>query len=117
MKTGTLKAKSYAFAVKVVKVGYQLIEKKEFILSKQLIRSATSIGANAEEANGAYSKKDFHHKISISYKEGREARYWIMLLRHTDWLDKEKAQELLNDLEELLRMMGASLRTMRNQTK
>ena len=115
MRSGPIKEKSYAFAIKAVKLGYELINKKEFILSKQLIRSGTSIGANAEEAYGAYSKNDFHHKISISYKEARETSYWIRLLRDTDWLENEVAQSLLNDLEELLKLMGAALRTMRNQ--
>ncbi|MCH2216197.1 MAG: four helix bundle protein [Flavobacteriales bacterium] len=79
MKESILLTKSYEFAIEVVRLGDELIDKKEFILSKQLIRSGTSICANAEEAQGAYNKKDFHHKLSIAFKEAKETRYWIRL--------------------------------------
>ena len=73
--------KSYEFALTVVKLCYSIQnDKKEFILSKQLLRSATSIGANMEEAIGGQSNKDFLHKVSIAYKEARESHYWIRLI-------------------------------------
>jgi four helix bundle protein len=74
--------KSYAFAVRIVKVYQHLAEsKREYVLSKQLLRSGTSIGANVEEAIGGQSGKDFYAKLNISYKEARESHYWIRLLR------------------------------------
>jgi four helix bundle protein len=115
MADNVLRDKSYEFALKAVSLGYELIERREFILSKQFIRSATSIGANMEEAVGAYSKKEFHHKITISYKEARETKYWIRLLRDSKWIEENQAAKLLSDLEELLKMMGATIRTLKSQ--
>jgi len=81
MKENILRDKSYTFALNAIKVYKQLaFEQKEFILSKQFLRSATSIGANIEEAVGSQSKKDFLNKIFISYKEARETKYWLNLL-------------------------------------
>ena len=80
-----IQIKSYAFAVKIIKI-YQFLanDKKEFVLSKQLLRSGTSIGANIEEAIGGQSSKDFYAKLTIAYKEARETHYWIRLLRDTN---------------------------------
>ena len=89
-KDNIIQNKSYAFAVKIVKVCKGLVDKKEFILSKQLLRSGTSIGANIEEAIGGQSKKDFFAKLTISYKEARETHYWIRLLADTQYLSVEQ---------------------------
>jgi len=113
MAESILRDKSYSFALKAVQVGYQLIEKKEYILSKQFIRSATSIGANMEEAIGSYSRKEFLHKITISYKEARETKFWIKLLRDSEWLEKTKAESLLSDLEEILKMTASTIKTIK----
>lgn len=79
--------KSYAFALKIITLFQKLqTEKKEYILSKQLLRSGTSIGANVEEANGAYSKAEFTSKMSIAYKEARETHYWLRLFRDSEIL-------------------------------
>lgn len=88
-----IQIKSYAFAVKIIKI-YQFLanDKKEFVLSKQLLRSGTSIGANIEEAIGGQSSKDFYAKLTIAYKEARETHYWIRLLRDTNYLKKTKAK-------------------------
>ena len=88
MKKNNLYEKAYAFAIRVVK-GYQFLskEKREFILSKQLLRCGTSIGANISEANGAISKADFSSKISIAYKESLETKYWLNLLHDTDFIN------------------------------
>lgn len=81
MKENVVQIKSYAFAIKIVNTcKFLQAEKKEYILSKQLIRSGTSIGANIEEAIGGQSRKDFFAKLTISYKEARETKYWIRLL-------------------------------------
>jgi four helix bundle protein len=96
--------KSFAFAVRAVNAyKYLSSEKKEFVLSKQFLRSATSIGANIEEAIGGQSKADFIAKLSISYKEARETAYRIKLLKQTEYLTVNEAESLLNDVEELLR--------------
>ena len=105
--------KSYAFAVRIIKVFKYLSEqKREFVLSKQLLRCGTSIGANIEEAIGGQSSKDFYAKLTISYKEARETHYWIRLLKDTDYLSKDES--LLNDVDELLRIIGSIQKTLRN---
>lgn len=107
-----LKDKSYAFALKVVKTGKFLIkENHEYILSKQFIRSGTSVGSNIEEANQAESKEDFIHKLSISNKEAHETHFWTRLLRDSDELTEQQASGLLSDCEELLKMLTASIKT------
>lgn len=112
-----IQIKSYAFAVRIVKV-YQFLqnEKKEFVLSKQLLRCGTSIGANVEEAIGGQSNKDFFAKLTIAYKEARETHYWIRLLKDTDYLSKEQSEILLNDVTELLKIIGSIQKTLRNNS-
>lgn len=114
MKENIIQTKSYAFSVKIINIFKHLQkEKREFILSKQLIRSGTSIGANIEEAIGGQSKKDFFAKLTISYKEASESKYWIRLLRDTEYLETGVSQELLLDIEEILRIIGSIQKTMR----
>jgi four helix bundle protein len=110
MKENVIQIKSYSFAIKVVKI-VQLIRarKKEFDITKQLLRSGTSIGANVEEAIGGYSKKDFIRKIQISYKEARESDYWIRILFDTDYLEKEEYDSLEADITEILKILTAIL--------
>ncbi len=108
--------KSFAFAIRIVKVYKHLIsEKKEFVLSKQLLRSGTSIGANIEESIGGQSDKDFLSKISISYKEARETIYWLKLLHATDYLSEQEALSLLNDAEALCKILGKIQITMKTR--
>jgi four helix bundle protein len=89
-KDNIIQQKSFAFAIRVVNL-YKFLtnEKKEFVLSKQLLRSGTSIGANVEESIGGQSEKDFLSKLSIAYKEARETMYWLKLLLATDYLKRE----------------------------
>ena len=103
-----IQEKSFAFAIRIVKL-YQYLceEKKEFVLSKQLVRSGTSIGANVEEAIGGQSDKDFLSKIGISYKEARETIYWLKLMSATGYLDVRQSQSMLADAEELRKILGA----------
>ena len=99
--------KSFVFAVSEVNLYKYLTEsKKEFVLSKQLLRCATSIGANVEEEIGAQSKADFLAKFGIAYKEARETQYWIRLLKETNFLNDKEAESILNDDEELLKIIG-----------
>ncbi len=111
-----LQSKSYLFSCQIVTLYKSLTsEKKEFILSKQLIRSGTSIGANIEEALGGQSGKDFQHKMAIAYKEALESRYWIRLLTDTNYIAKEDSQPLLDLLVELLKMLGSIQKTMKSK--
>lgn len=109
MKTNNIvQSKSFAFAVKAVSVYRHLTEeKREYIMSKQMLKSATSVGANVEEAIGAQSRRDFIAKLSIAYKEARESRYWIKLLMATGYLEDILALELQHDVEELCRIIGS----------
>ena len=99
--------KSYAFALRALRAGRFLIrEQKEFVVSRQLMKSGTSIGANVEEAVGGQSRADFFAKISIAYKEARETSYWIRLSRDAGLLSPSQAASLLVDVDELLRLLG-----------
>ncbi|MGF1636563.1 MAG: four helix bundle protein [Cyclobacteriaceae bacterium] len=102
-----IQQKSFAFAIRIVNL-YKFLttEKKEFVLSKQLLRSGTSIGANIEESIGGQSDKDFLSKLSIAYKEARESVYWIKLLEASDYITKEQADSLLLDAEEICKILG-----------
>lgn len=117
MKDGNIiQEKSYAFALRVVKLSRHLTEeKKEYVLSKQLLRSGTSVGANIEEAIGGQSEKDFFAKLTISYKEARESKYWLRLLRDSNYLTPAQAHSLLTDIEEILKITGSILKTLRNK--
>jgi four helix bundle protein len=109
-----IQEKSYAFAVKIVNTyKYLSQEKKEYVLSKQLLKSGTSIGANTEEALGAQTNKDFYTKLNIVYKETRETHYWLRLLKDTEILSDEKANPLIEDCEEILRIVGAITKTLK----
>ncbi len=111
-----LLTKSYAFAIRIVNL-YRFLyqEKKDTVISKQILRSGTSIGANAEEAAGAQSRRDFIAKLSIVYKEARETNYWLRLLRDTHFINSEQAVSLLTDCEELLKISGSILKTVKEQ--
>ncbi|WP_305952644.1 four helix bundle protein [Emticicia oligotrophica] len=111
-----LQIKSYAFAIRIIRA-YQYLagEKKEYVLSKQLLRSGTSIGANVEEAIGGQTDKDFNAKLNIVYKEARETHYWIRLLKDTDYFDTTRAASLLNDCEEILKITGSIIKTLKNR--
>ena len=116
MKENIIQIKSYAFAVKIVKVHKHLCEnKKEYVLSKQLLRSGTSVGANVEEAIGGQSEKDFFAKLTIAYKEARETHYWVRLLTDTEFITKEESESLLFDIEEILRIIGSIQKTLRSK--
>ena len=112
-KVSPLITKSFAFAVQIVLLTKKLNwDKKEFVLSKQIIRSGTSIGANIEEANGAISNAEFKSKLSIAYKEARETNYWLRLLNSTDYIDKPEFEKLNKECGELCKMLRASINTL-----
>ena len=111
-----IQQKTFAFAIRIVNVYKHLkAEKKEFVLSKQLLRSGTSIGANIEESIGGQSNKDFLSKVSIAYKEARETIYWLKLLQATDYLSLQEAESLLSDAEEMCKIIGKIQLTIKNR--
>ena len=109
-----IQEKSFSFSIRIVNAyKYLQSEKKEFVLSKQILRSGTAIGANVEEAIGGQSKADFIHKLSIAYKEARETLYWLKLLFATEYLNKEMSDSLIQDAEEICRIIGKIQVTMK----
>jgi four helix bundle protein len=111
MRENVVKNKSFAFAVKIVKL-YQFLceQKKEFVLSKQLLRSGTSVGAMIREAEHAETKKDFIHKMGLAQKEINETIYWLELLRETNYLNEEYFDSLNEDAIEIIKLATAILR-------
>lgn len=107
MKESVVHQKSFAFAVRIVRLSQYLNgEKREFVLSKQVLRSGTSIGANVEEASGGQSKRDFLSKMSIAYKEARETVYWLRLLKDTEYLTQAEFDSIHTDADELCRILS-----------
>ena len=112
LRENILRDKSYHFALRVVKAYKHLLsEQKEYVLSKQLLRAGTSIGANVAEANQAQSRPDFVSKLSIALKEAVETEYWLSLLRDSEYLTSEQAKSLLIDCQELIRILTAAIKT------
>ena len=110
--------KSFEFAIRVVNLYKHLCHsKKEYTLSKQLLRSGTSIGANINEAQAAQSKKDFIAKMAIASKEARECKYWIDLLIKTDYLNSNDnhTKSLLNEIEEIIKLLTSIVKTGQNK--
>ena len=112
VRGNTSREKSKRFAVRIVRL-YQYLcnEKREFVLSKQLLRSGTSIGANLAEAETAMSKKDFLAKIYIALKECSESLYWLELLHETDYLTKQEYDSIYADCIEIRKMLSATTKT------
>ena len=118
MKKNVVQEKSYAFALWIVKLYRWLCEdKKEYVLSKQLLRSSTSIGANVEEAIGGQSEKDFISKITIAYKEGRETHYWLRLIHDSGLIDRVAFESIIHDCDELLKLLGSITKTMKTKIR
>lgn len=108
----TIADKSFEFAVRIVNLAKHLRrEEKEFVLSKQLLRSGTSIGANVAEGQRAQSRADFNSKMSIALKEANETCYWLRLLYRTDYLTKEGFESIRKDAEELVYILTAICKT------
>ena len=112
----TAAVKSKAFALRIVKLyRYLCDEKQEYILSKQLLRSGTSIGANLAEAEFAVSRNDFSSKVYIALKECGETVYWLDLLRDSEYLTASEYESIANDARELLRILQASTKTLKSK--
>ena len=114
-KKDALKDNSYQFALKIIPLCRKLqIEEKEYIISKQLAKSGTSIGANIEEASGAQSTNDFIAKFHISLKEARESNYWLRLLKDSGLITLVEYDELIKELNFIIKMLTKSLKTAKN---
>ncbi len=111
-KDNIIATKSYSFALEIIVVYKKLIsEKKEYVLSKQILRSGTSIGANIHEAVASESKKDFIHKLGISVKEARETSYWLSLLKDSQYLTQDEFEKLNKSCDELVRILNSIILT------
>ena len=109
-----IESKSFSFAVRIVKLCRHLqSDNKEFVLSKQLLRSGTSIGANVAESQQAQSRADFISKLSIALKEAVETNYWLRLLYTTDYLSSTEYSSVITDCKELEKLLTAILKTTR----
>lgn len=111
MKQNVIKEKSFAFAIEIVFLYKVLVEKKEFVLSKQILRSGTSIGTNIREAEHAQSKADFIHKLSIALKKANETEYWLDLLHETNYLDQSEFENIKPKIIELLKLLTSIITT------
>ncbi|MGD9628661.1 MAG: four helix bundle protein [Pyrinomonadaceae bacterium] len=118
MSESVLSTKSYAFALRIIRL-YQFMadERREYVLSKQVLRSGTSIGANIEESVHAQSKVDFVHKLSIGQKEANETNYWLRLLKDAGYIEEKLAESFLSDCEEIQRLLAASIKTAKRNLK
>jgi four helix bundle protein len=117
-KPNLIKDKSFSFAVRIVNlVKYLQSEKKEFVLSKQLLRSGTSIGANVREAINGFSKADFAHKLNIAQKEADETIYWIELLHETNYLIEKEFTSIKEDAESLLKIIRSIILTTKQNSQ
>lgn len=112
-KENVIVTKSFDFALVIVELYKQMIEQKEFVLSKQLLRSGTSIGANIQEATAAISKKDFIAKMSIASKEARETKYWLQLLDRSKLVDLDFSK-LIEEADQLINILTAIVKTSQN---
>lgn len=110
-KENIIVKKSYDFALEIVKLYKFLAEQKEYVLSKQMLRCGTSIGANVHEAVAAESKKDFIHKLGIAVKEARETLYWLCLLLDSDFIQKEQFDVLSSSCNSLIKILNSIILT------
>ena len=108
-KDNLIVTKTFDFSLLIIELYRFLIENKEYVLSKQLLHSATSIGANVEEAVGGASRKDFINKLQIAYKEARETRYWLKLLKDGEIVEKKLAESFFEDCEEIIKILTTIL--------
>lgn len=116
MKKNVVKEKSFAFAIRIVNLYKYLVEKNEFVLSKQILRSGTSIGALVSESEHAESKADFIHKMAIAQKEANETDYWLELLHKSDYLEKIMFDSMKTDLTEIQKLLSSIIITTKNNS-
>lgn len=117
MSDNLIKEKSYQFAIRIIKLCLWLKENKHFEISSQLLRSGTSIGANVEEALAGNSRKDFLYKMAVASKEARETNYWLRLLHDSQIASNKQFLEILQESEELIRILTSIVKTSRKTIK
>jgi four helix bundle protein len=111
-KDNIVASKSYAFALRIIKLyKYLVSEQKEYVLSKQILRSGTAIGALVKEAEHAQSKKDFINKMNIALKEANETEYWLMLLKDSDYIDEKSYNSIYPDSVELIKLLASIVKS------
>ena len=110
MKDSIVAEKSFAFALSVIALYKELIKENEYVMSKQILRSATSVGANIQEALAGVSKKDFLYRMSIGSKEARETKYWLHLLDKSQYI-KKNYSDYLEDIDELIKILTSIVKT------
>ena len=116
MKDNNLRDKSFLFAIRIVNLSkYLIAEKKEYILSKQVIRSGTSVGAMVREAEHSESKNDFIHKLAMAQKEINETIYWLELLLATDYLKKDEFESINLDAVEIIKILTAIIKNTKSK--
>lgn len=114
MKENILKDKSFLFAIRIVELyKYLKSSQNEFVLSKQILRSGTSVGAAIREAEHAESTKDFLHKLNIGLKEANETKYWLELLLATKIIEEKMFQSIILDCDEILKLLVTSIKTLK----
>ncbi len=117
MKKDLLRKKSFSFALRIIKLSkYLQNTHKEYILSKQILRSGTSVGALIREAQYAQSKADFLHKLTIALKEANETEYWLLLLKESNYLDEKMFHSIYPEIDELLKLLISSTKTVKKNT-
>ena len=117
MKENIILDKTYNFSIRIVRLYKFLSEKNEYILSKQILRCGTSIGANTEEAIGGISEKDFVAKLFVAYKEARETHYWLRLLKDTNYIEEELFNSLIEDCDEILKILYKIIKSTQDNIK
>lgn len=115
LKNNLIRERSYSFALEIIKLTRMLAQQNEYVLSKQLLKSGTSIGANIEEATAGQSRADFLSKMAIASKEARETLYWLRLLRDSEILDGQSLANVLTEGEEIMKIVTAIVKTTKKQ--
>ena len=118
MKENVIREKSYVFALRMIKA-YKFLtqEQREFVLSKQVLRSGTSIGALVKEAEHAQSRADFINKMNVALKEANETEYWLMLLKDSEYIDEKSFNSIHQDCSELIKLLASIVKTTKGSEK
>ena len=111
MKESIVGGKAYYYALMIIPVYQNLVKQQEYVISNQLLRCSTSIGANIEEATAGSSKKDFTNKMAIASKEARESRYWLRLIADSQIVDNKNFDQLLSEIDEIIKMLTKIVKT------
>ena len=118
MKENVVMIKSYSFALAIINLyKYLVADQKEYVLSKQLLRSGTAVGALIKEAEHAESKADFIHKMSIALKEANETEYWLMLLHDSEFIDSKSFSSIVIDCQEVIKMLVSIIKSSKENNR